>query len=429
MSANQLQSDVSELGFAPSTEAAWDDLAKRPPQLVFIAPARDTVPSPAGNAIYVLLEQLCARLPYSCAILARWPLTGQPAACELSRRILYFRGDMRATFLERHLPCRVKVFIWGHELLHQINYSRAAGEVARLLGAKLVVVEDTPAFCPAVRSSVGPGTKVLLHQHIDKPRVLCTNTWLRMVRKVDGVVFVAEETRALTERLHGRLRVPSHVVYSGVDLEHYSPTRWQTAASQLHTKLGIAPDSKVLLFVGRLVPLKGVAEAAEAFNLTHVPGTHMIVVGNLNIIFCRDEQYLERLKEAERNSSGHIHIVGTIPQDTLPAYYQASDVVIVPSIGAEGLPKVIFEALAMGRPVIASDRGGAWELLDAKRNAWLLNDPSDPAAIAEVLKVAFSSLERLERMNENILAVDRPKMCEKRMISAFAEVVASFLSE
>ena len=397
--------------------------------MVFIAPARDTIPSPAGNAIYVLVEQLCARLPYSCAILARWPISGQPAACELSGRILYYRGPMQPTFLEHHLPCRLKVFAWGHELLHQISYAKVAGQVARHLGAKLVVVEDTPAFCPAVRSSVGPKTKLLLHQHIDKPRVLPTNTWRRMIRKVDGVIFVAEQTRTITEQLHGRLCVPSFVVYSGVDLDHYQPAKWIAEAGHISTKLGITPDCNVLLFVGRLVPGKGIAEAAEAFNLARLPGTHMIIVGNLDVIFCRDEAYLNRLRKAASDSSGRIHIVGTIPQDKLPAYYQAADVVIVPSIGAEGLPKVIFEALSMGRPVIASDRGGAWELLDAKRNAWLLRDPGNPSAIADTLEDAFQDPQKLDRMRLDILAVDRPKMCEKKMISAFAKTVASILGE
>ncbi len=321
------------------------------------------------------------------------------------------------------------MFVWGHELLHQIKYAKAAGEVARHLGAKVVVVEDTPAFCPPVRSSVGQRAKVLLHQHIDKPRVLYTPTWRRMVRTVDGIVFVAEQTRRITEQLHGELRVPSFVVYSGVDLDHYQSSKWVAEASQIRTKLGIKPGSKVLLFVGRLVPGKGVAEAAEAFNLAHLPGSHMIIVGSFDVIICRNERYLNRLKLAESDSSGRIHIVGVIPQDKLPAYYEASDVVILPSVGGEGLPKIIFEALAMGRPVIASDRGGIWELLDAKRNAWLLRDPGNPAAIADTLKVAFSSPERLKRMKEDILAVDRPRMSEEKMIAAFAKTIATFLGE
>jgi glycosyltransferase involved in cell wall biosynthesis len=219
------------------------------------------------------------------------------------------------------------------------------------------------------------------------------------------------------------------VVYSGVDLDHYSPTNWVVEARHIRTNLSITSASKVLLYLGRLVPEKGVAEAAEAFNLACLPESHMIIAGNLDVVFCRDEQYLNRLRMAERGSSGRIHIVGVIPQAKLPAYYQASDVVILPSIGGEGLPKVIFEALSMGRPVLASDRGGAWELLDAKRNAWLLRDPGNPSAIADTLKVAFNSPERLKRMKEDILAVDRPQMSEEKMIIAFAKTVASFLGE
>jgi glycosyltransferase involved in cell wall biosynthesis len=429
MANSQRRSKISKLGFAPSTDEAWDSLEAKLPDVVFIAPAHDTVPSPAGNAIYVLVEQLCARLPYSCAILARWPSTGQPAPCALSQRILYYRGTMRPTLLERHLPYRMKMFIWGHELLHQVNYAKKAGQVARQLGAKLVVVEDTPAFCLAVRSSVGPENSILLHQHCDKPRVLYTPTWRRITRAVDGIMFVAEQGRQITQQKHGRLPVPSFVLYSGVDLGHYSPPRWVDEAGQIRTNLGIEPDSKVLLFLGRLVADKGVAEAAEAFNLARLPGSHMIIVGSFDPIICRAEAYLNRLRKAASDSSGRIHVVGTVPQAEVPAYYQASDLVIVPSIGGEGLPKIIFEALAMGRPVIASDRGGIWELLDAKRNAWLLNDPRNPSAIADTLRVAFQDSAKLTKMTEEILAVDRPRMSEEKMIAAFAKTVASFLAE
>ncbi len=427
MLKNQLNAAAAKLGFVASTEEAWDSLTYAPPEVIFIAPAHDTVPSPSGNAIYVLLERLCKKLPYSCAILARWPITGKPGINGVSRRILYFRGSMRPTLLERILPYRVKKWVWGHELLHQIGYAKKAGKMARQLGAMVVIVEDTPAFCPAVRASVGSGIRILLHQHCEKPSVLSTSTWHRVVKSLDGIVFVAKESLALTERLHGRLRVPSSVIYSGVDLNHYCPQRWKDEAIKLRNKLGIGANARVLLFVGRLVPGKGVAEAAEAFNLAGIRDTHMIIVGKLD--GSRFEDYLNRMRGAASESFGRIHIVGTIPQETLPAYYQTSDVVILPSITKEGLPKIIFESLAMGCPVIASNRGGIWELLDRSKNGWLLHDPEQPKAIAETLKTVFKTPDDISQKTEEILKTHRSKMCEKKMIGSFGELLALLVSE
>lgn len=74
----------------------------------------------------------------------------------------------------------------------------------------------------------------------------------------------------------------------------------------------------------------------------------MLVVGDLNIQLYRNEAYLNRLRNAAQSSDGRVHLVGTVAQQDLPAWYAAADAVIVPTIGAEGLPKVVTEALAMG---------------------------------------------------------------------------------
>lgn len=428
MQKDQFQSRIRGLGFAPSIGEAWESLATSPPQLVFIAPAHDTIPSPAGNAIYVLVERLATRLPFPCAILARWPKSGEPIISDTSHRILYYRDPMTPTWLERRLPWRVKMFVWGQELLHQLKYAAAAGRLAHLLGSKVVVVEDTPAFCPYVRKAVTKSTKVILHQHIDKPRQLKTSCWRRLEQSADMTVFVAEQTRRITEETHGELQKPSSVIYCGVDLDHYSPTRWRAEARRIRSDLEIPDQAQVVMFVGRLAHHKGVAEAAEGFNLINAKNSHMVVVGDLDTQILRNEAYLTRLREAAARSNGRVHLAGVMTQQELPAWYEAADLVIVPSIGSEGLPKVIFEALSMGRPVIASDRGGAWELLDTNRNAWLLTDPANPGAIAATLKVALSHPERLRQMRKDILALDRPKMCEKKMIKDFAEVVRSFQS-
>lgn len=424
----QLKRKVTRLKFEGIAEEVWESLASNPPEVVFIAPVNDTVPSPFGNAVYNLIEQLCVSLPYSCAVLARWPINGRPSACALSRRILYYRGSMRPTFLERILPYRLKVFIWGLSSLHQRRYANLAGRVVRCLGAKVVIIEDTPGFGPPVRASVGRSAKIILHQHCEKPSVLTTLTWLRLVKSIDGVVFVAKRTLKLAEKLHGRLNIPSLAIYCGVDLNHYCPEKWQGMALNLRTRLGISPGSRILLFVGRLVSGKGVAEAAEAFNQADIPNVHMIIVGNLNVTSQHDD-YLKRLRKSASVSCGRIHLVGTIIQDELPAYYQASDVVILPSIDREGLPKIILEALAMGRPIIASDRGGIWELLDVNRNAWLIRDPKDSAMIAKVLEDAFQDKRRLDRMKKAILVCDRPKVCQKKMIVAFAEKISLFFKK
>ena len=140
-----------------------------------------------------------------------------------------------------------------------------------------------------------------------------------------------------------------------------------------------------------------------------------------------DADYSRRL-QTEAAASQTIHLLGAIPQEVLPAYYTIADVVIVPSIQAEGLPKVITEALAMGKPVIASDRGGSWELLDATRNGWLLADTRDLATTSRIIQDALGDRDRLRQMSERILETDRPRMDEHRMINEFSDLMSKLIS-
>ena len=106
----------------------------------------------------------------------------------------------------------------------------------------------------------------------------------------------------------------------------------------------------------------------------------------------------------------------------MPAYYKLSDFIVLTSIGPEGLPKVVTEALAMGIPVIASDRGGTWELLREGKNGWKISDPVTPDTILTAFYKALSiGSEDLAGMKQYIYDVDRPKMDHIRMITAFQE--------
>jgi glycosyltransferase involved in cell wall biosynthesis len=419
---------MERAGWVARSTEAWEDLAQGPPAVAFVAPPFDTIPSLAGNAIYVLVERLAALLPYKCVVLTRWPDAGQPADCSIARRILYFKNTLKPGFTSKWVPYRLRKFVWGVEAPHLLRYGAAAGKACKEMNIQLAVVEDEPFFCRRVRSALGRSAKVFLHQHSNAPRGIRGAHWPRIIKALDGIAFVATEALRLAEQRHGKFKIPSWVIYNGVQLNAFDPKLHVEAARRIRTQIGIPADAVVMLYVGRLVPQKGVVEAAEAFHLAGVPGAHMLVVGDLDIRWNRNEPYLERLKDVAANAKGSIHIAGKVIQKDLPAWYAAADAVIVPSIGWEGLPLVVTEALAMGRPVVASERGGTWELLTEGRNGWLLKNPADPVAVAAVIKEALSDRVQLEQMSKEILREDRPKMSEERMLGEFAAIVHSILS-
>jgi len=91
---------------------------------------------------------------------------------------------------------------------------------------------------------------------------------------------------------------------------------------------------------------------------------------------------------------------------------------------------VVTEALAMGIPVIASDRGGIWELLEEGRNGWLIADPVSPQTILAALSTALSTTDsELAMIKKSISDFDRPKMDQQRMISSFQQELIETMGE
>jgi glycosyltransferase involved in cell wall biosynthesis len=424
--AQDIKAYLNSLGWSPANGKFWETLSRDRPRIAFLAPTMDTIPSPAGNAIYCLVERLVERLGAGTIAMAIGPGSAAAKETPIRDRLLYYNHSLKPSLVFRLLPYRVKKLVFGTSAPELRKYGRSAGAVLRAMQMQGVVVEDTPILVSALASTTGPNVKRVLHQHNNAPTGMPSCHWRKVCRCLQGIVFVAQKTQQEAVQRHGEFGVPSRVIYNGVDLSRYSPVKCASPALGLREQLGIAPDCCVLLFVGRLLPGKGVAESAEAFNRAGVSKSRMLIVGDPEIQSYRDDAYLRRLKTAAENSAGRIHLVGQVAQAELPKWYAASDAVIVPSLGAEGLPKIITEALAMGKPVLASDRGGSWELLREGQNGWLIPNPSDLEAMARLIKAVLSDRPALLNLSPGILDRDRPFMSEERMVKEFADTLADW---
>lgn len=405
---NSSRTKIEGLGWRALDERVWDRLNDFRHGLVILAPPLDTIPSPYGNAIYTLVEEVISHLSVPALLLARWPAQGSPQKCAVSDRILYDTRPMKPGWLESHLPYRLKRLLTGSGAPYYYGYARRAAQLCQLLLAERIVVEDIPVFSLPIRKQ-NPKACIYLHQHNNAPKSVPFHHWRRVVSGLNGVVFVAEETRRFTEYSHGKLTIPSYVVYNGVDLSHFDPTRWHSEGMLIREALGILPHEKVLLFVGRIIPHKGVAEAAEAFHMAALTDSHLVIVGSLDSSLYSDAAYTQRLRRVAEESGGKIHLVGPKPPSKMPAYYTTADVVIIPSVGREGLPKVITEALAMGKPCLVSNRGGAVEVIQEQINGWIIPDPQDLPDLAARISSALSQSREIQ-VERSLVDIQRMAM-------------------
>ncbi len=180
----------------------------------------------------------------------------------------------------------------------------------------------------------------------------------------DHIFTVSREDyeTALRHKITGREKIS--FISNGVDVEsRFNPSNvCEKQTREKRLEFGIEENDKVILFVGRLVKEKGVLDLLDAFNLIKQDNVKLLLVG-----VCPGS---ERDKETFTKISGTVkkspRIIMAGRREDIPGLLHLSHVFVLPSY-REGLPLSIMEAMAMGKPVVASDiRGCREEVVDGE---------------------------------------------------------------
>jgi glycosyltransferase involved in cell wall biosynthesis len=172
----------------------------------------------------------------------------------------------------------------------------------------------------------------------------------------------------------GRHGAPISLVYNGVDLHRYDH---QEPCCTLREEYGLSEGSQIVGCVARLEPEKGHRTLLAAWPavLDRAPDAHLLIVGEGSL---RDE--LERLA-VDLGVAERVVFAGR--RDDIPAITAALDVAVLPSYReAQGL--VVLEAMALSRPIVASNVGGIPEMLEDGVSG-LLVPPHDAVALADAI--------------------------------------------
>jgi D-inositol-3-phosphate glycosyltransferase len=202
----------------------------------------------------------------------------------------------------------------------------------------------------------------------------------------------AEQIASLYGGEPGRIRI----VPPGVDHAFFGPGH----RPQARRALGLPVDGRLLLFVGRIQPLKCADVAVETLaELRERAGEpyELVVVGGPS--GPHGEKSLRSLYDVAdaRGVRRHVHFVAPQPHELLSSYYRAADVCIVPS-RSESFGLVALEAAACGTPVVASAVGGLTTLVDHGHTGYLVDDP-DPVAYAAAVGKVFAEPLAAERLS------------------------------
>lgn len=238
----------------------------------------------------------------------------------------------------------------------------------------------------------------------------------RVMAIADCIVAATPAESAQLNWLYGADMSKVTVIPPGVDLQRFHPIDTQEAKRQV----GIPCGDKNIMFAGRIEPLKGVDTLIQAMALIRqrypavMENTCVAIIGGDPWSDSPDAE-MARLQAMQRKlgTEDIVVFLGAKDQDILPYYYAAAEMVVMPS-HYESFGMVALEAMAMGRPVIASEVGGLAFLIRDGVNGYHV-PTRDPEALAERIyelltndqcrrEMGLAARENAERFDWTIIA-------------------------
>lgn len=241
-----------------------------------------------------------------------------------------------------------------------------------------VDVHNRPALAYLIKRNL-PGVKVILSLHSTtfiKSRNPSGSLMLSKLRVLDGIVVNSDYLRREVQCRYPGLSLPMHVNHLGASPEDFMP-RWTPVGEGLRRARMMEygwNGRKIVLFVGRLIPEKGVHVLLK--TVPHVVRTHpdvlFVIVGSAYYSRTGETRYVRHLKELASAWPEHVVFQPYTPYPRVADWFNLADVVAVPSGQEEAFGLVNVEAMASGIPVIASDAGGIPEVVEHGHSGLLI---------------------------------------------------------
>lgn len=208
----------------------------------------------------------------------------------------------------------------------------------------------------------------------------------RCLKKASHVTVVSKLSKKIVKELMPNVNVD--IISMGVNTEKFN--RRYCVPNYFGQR-----DKKVVLFVGRLVEIKGVKYLIEAMKQVDAL---LVIVG--------DGPLRQSLESQAKELNGRVKFLGTKSHIELPSVYASADLLVVPSVTIgireqEGVPTTIMEAMASGLPVIASDSGGISDIIFYNETGVIVEE-KNVNQIANSIGLLLNDKDLYNRIADNI---------------------------
>ncbi len=312
-------------------------------------------------------------------------------------------GDPAAGFFR---PVKAPCIIWPAVTWAESHEEKVFRSVDHLAAGLSSLAADVDVFhtqdCLAARAAVRVGGVPVVRtvHHVDDfttPALI--DCQRQAILEPDLVLVVSRHWQA---RLRDEYGVDAEVVYNGVDRDRFGPVSAEVRAG-LRRRIGADDGCFVFLAVGGIEPRKGsvhlLAALSALVRLASIePRPVLAVVGGHSFQDHRAyrDAALAGLGDLGLELGRDVVLLGTVPDDELPAWYGAADALAFPSL-EEGWGLAVLEAMSAELPVVATDIPVFREYLTDGRDA-LLVPPTDVDALAEAMAALMADEELRRRL-------------------------------
>lgn len=329
------------------SRASWAYEGLKRMKAAFVTPGAFPVPSSMGGSVERVVEKVVPKLATRLNVV----IYGRKA------KRLAVSGDVGGAPIER--------FPAG-------NKNRYFESVCRRLSRQMpdiIQVENRPKWVPRLKRRF-PKSSVWLNLHSTTflaAKHLSGRQRALSFRAADRIVVNSEFLKSYIARLEPRCSAKISVNHLGVEAARF-PAR-TSAEGQALRAAGRAKrgwdNRKIVLFVGRLVPQKGVHHllAAVPGIVARHPDALIVIVGSAAYGSHRLTAYVRRLQRQAKPWRKHVHFQPYVSHNEIPAWFAMADLAVVPSVGREAFGLVNVEAMAAELPVVATNAGGMKEVV------------------------------------------------------------------
>ncbi|MFC4099598.1 glycosyltransferase family 4 protein [Paenibacillus xanthanilyticus] len=327
------------------------------PRIAFVTPGAFPLPSPNGGSVERVVEKLVSRLvpTIDATIYGR---TGRSLSrsgmLNGARCIRYPAADKR-------------------------KYTARVQSALKRLTPDIIEVENRPMYVLRLKRK-RPRSRIWLHLHSSTfitGKAITRSNLERSFALAERIIVNSEFLREDVIRRVPEAAGKVSVVHPGVDIERF-PSQYTPEGAARRQALRAArgwEGRSVVMFIGRLIPIKGVHHILRILPrlIEQHPSVLLVIVGGAFYGSKRTTAYTRKLHRMGAKFRKHVLFVPYVPHTEVPDWFIAADIAVVPSANREAFGLVNVEAMSSGLPVVATRAGGMKEIIEDGVTGYLVS--------------------------------------------------------